>query len=523
MGSTGAIRACKSITLRAKQQKQLVETEIDLMRKLDHPNVLQLYESFFDGERSVYLIIEICSGGSVTDRMEQAKRDKTGGVGLLPEREVKGTLRDMLAALDYCHRRGIIHRDIKPDNLLYVDKSAASRLKVIDFGLSEFLVKIDPMAFKPSSQVGGPRGRAFSTASNAARSRARSRAGSSMNQKDAGPRIGTPHYMAPEIYVDGIYDALVDAFAAGTVLAEMLTGVHPFFTLGRDNLDTITGKILSGAIDYNAPHWRHASPLAKQLCSQLLVVNRNERLDAQAALLHPWLAKKGERDRARGSVFTSLSEFRGYHVLKQAAFRVVSKQLDEPQLTELKRQFEILDSNQDGCISVDELIDGAKRSGVRLSQQEAHEIMQVFDRMMGFSANSEIGYSDFLASLLAGRIKPTVAQLDYVFKRFSPDGGTSGITRSSLRAALTSMSPNAMVYGVPVSCAGEEVTNEDIDEVFAAFGGGQSINFKAFCSMFDAPANQAFRGGPVVSQNVSGTRGTMASVSSHIAHRFSLE
>merc|ERR1719183_2717008 len=137
------------------------------MKQLDHPNVLRLYECYYDGDQSIYLIVELCNGGSLIDRIlyhnRQLKRP-------MSERQSAGYLQQILAALAYCHTLTIVHRDIKPDNLLFVNRKSDSALKVIDFGLSDFMDKIKSAAktvkvsrFKkpePKFEEGDPRNNA---------------------------------------------------------------------------------------------------------------------------------------------------------------------------------------------------------------------------------------------------------------------------------------------------------------------------------------------------------------------------
>merc|ERR1719217_1403767 len=124
---TGQMRACKSITIRDRQQMELIQTEVRLMKELDHPNVLRLYQMYYDGNRNIYLVIELCKGGSLFERVayhtEKLHKPMT-------EAQASRYLRDILAALQYCHDRHIVHRDIKPDNLLFVTRKADSVLKV---------------------------------------------------------------------------------------------------------------------------------------------------------------------------------------------------------------------------------------------------------------------------------------------------------------------------------------------------------------------------------------------------------
>lgn len=461
------IRACKSVKLRSPQQRQLVETEMQLMRKLDHPNVVQIFEAFYDGDRSIYIIIELCSGGPFTERMKVSGQ-------LLSDPQIASGMRDMLTALAYCHNRGVVHRDIKPDNLLYVDNSATSRLKVIDFGLSEFLSKLE--------QTEGNNMVRRKTSIFSRRS--------SSSAAASAPKVGTPHYMAPEIYREGSYPPKVDTFACGVVLAEALTGEHPFFILGKDNLDTIKQKILSGnSIDYNSKVWTRCSPQGRDLAQRLLEPDLQKRWDAQTALRHSWLAQvRKSHSEVWDVVFESLRAFGNYHVLKQAALRVLVRQLDATQLQDMIKQFEILDADGSGSISAEELETGAKRAGISFSRYEVQEILLVFDRMMGRQTlDSEVAYSDFLAALLPfHQVSPTKQQLEYVFRRFNGDSAEQYITRNSLQNALSSLAAKNMPAGVPMSNAGEDVSKQDLDFVFEELGGEHRglISFQAFCSMF---------------------------------------
>jgi len=449
---TGLQRACKALSIRSPRQFELIETEVALMRKLDHPNILRIFESYYDGDRNIYLIIELCSGG------DMQKRIKDASPGAMPEVQVAWALYDTLTALRYCHVKGIIHRDIKPDNLLYTFKDADSPLKVIDFGLSDFLVKIER--------------RATVTAN-------------SKNKSAA--RIGTPHYMAAEVYLEGIYDERVDIFACGVVMAEALTGVHPFFTLGKDNLETIRGKILKGKVDFHAPHWQQVPGPAKDLAKMMLHPDRRHRLDAAGALAHPWILRgrslQSNHEQLQRKVFQCLGRFRNYNVLKQAAFRVLAKQLDDTQLAALQRQFQLLDTDGDGTISVQELLQGAQKCGCQLSHQEAVAIVETFGKdPTNCTQGASVGYSEFLSSLLEVGITLHQPQLWDVFQRFS-DGGQS-ITQQSLLMSLTSMVVQP-TDGVPMSMTGEEVMDHELRQVFVELGGHDGcIDFRSFCSMW---------------------------------------
>jgi len=295
--------------------------------------------------------------------------------------------------------------------------------------------------------------------------------------------------------LEGIYDERVDTFACGVVLAEALTGVHPFFELCKDNLETIRAKILRGKVDFKAVHWESVPVLAKQLAGQLLEPDRRKRFDASQALAHPWLVRNRSLLAAKGAelkrqVFDGLSRFRRYNVLKQAASRVIAKQLDDTHLGALQQQFQLLDADCSGFLSAAELQEGSRCCGRPMELLEVREILQGFDRIQSSSA-AEIYYTDFLAALLEYGIALSEAQLREVYLRFS--SGLEKIHWHSLEAAIRAANPSGIAPGtapppdVPASGIGEDATELELRQVFAELGGSDGcIDFRAFASMWVA-------------------------------------
>ena len=148
------------------------EREARAIARLDHPGCVRILDS---AER--YLVMELLTGETLAARM----RD-----GALPEAEAVRITRGVLAALAHAHARGVLHRDIKPTNVMLV----GARVVLIDFGLA--CIESD----------------AAVTA--------------------AGMCVGSPSYVAPERLLGRGYDARADLYAAGVMLYEMLAGVRPF-------------------------------------------------------------------------------------------------------------------------------------------------------------------------------------------------------------------------------------------------------------------------------------------------------
>jgi len=462
-------RACKVVAIRSRRHFSAVETEAALMRRLDHPHVIALFESYYDGDRNIYLIIELCTGGSLADRIKQNHPTA------IPEAQAGRIARDLFSAVQYCHRRGVVHRDLKTENALFSHGGADAPLKVIDFGLSDFRARL--ARIERTDQSFGVQSRFMC--------------------------IGTPHYMAPEIYASNVYDEKVDAFACGVMLAEMLTGVHPFFELGKDNLQSIREKIVSGAVDYGAAHWKSVDGRAKDLVQKLLLLNRKQRVGADGALQHPWLfamrekACKSDAATVNMEVFSNLESFARWHVLGQAACRVLAHQLDDESLALPRADFRLLDSDSDGAISGRELLEGARHCGLSLEPEILSDLMQSFNRTGSSFGGGEykISWLDFQAANLLRVVTPTTEQLLYVFRRFCDSDGT--ITPDSLQRSLSSFlsvsHPTSPDDYVPVSSDGEVVSKDELDRVFAEAGSftglqglgapARSINFKHFRAM----------------------------------------
>ena len=142
--------------------------EIGIMRNLNHPNVIKLYE-VYEGEFHVYLVLELLKGGELFDRIIKK--------GHYSEKDAAILISKLLWALEYIHERGIMHRDIKPENLILKDDDEYE-IKLADFGLAEKIDKKE-LLFK---------------------------------------RCGTPGYVAPEVLEDKKYDTKVDVYSAGVIL-----------------------------------------------------------------------------------------------------------------------------------------------------------------------------------------------------------------------------------------------------------------------------------------------------------------
>merc|ERR1712190_300547 len=127
--STSAIRAVKTISKAQMKNIDRFKQEIAIMKMMDHPNIIKLFETFED-HRNIYLVMELCTGGELFDRIIDS--------GHFTEVQAAITMQHMFRAIYYMHEQHICHRDLKPENFLFVNKDPIEKctLKVIDFGLA---------------------------------------------------------------------------------------------------------------------------------------------------------------------------------------------------------------------------------------------------------------------------------------------------------------------------------------------------------------------------------------------------
>jgi calcium-dependent protein kinase len=150
-GLNGIVKACihrqtksqfalKRLSKKELKTEKLVQlrVEIDIMIRLNHPNILRLHE-FFETEEELLLILELCTGGELIDRLNEQINQK------FSEPVACRLVLTMLNAIQYCHSNFVIHRDLKLENFLFENRGDDAQLKLIDFGLSQY--------FKPGQML----------------------------------------------------------------------------------------------------------------------------------------------------------------------------------------------------------------------------------------------------------------------------------------------------------------------------------------------------------------------------------
>lgn len=406
--ATGAKRVVKTIQVTNAVQSSLIKQEIELMKKLNHPNILRLHETYHCGYR-IALILELCEGGPLYDRLVTHSSEQ------LNEAQLAIWMQQILSAVCFCHDRGVVHRDIKPENILFVSTAKDSPIKIIDFGLSSTMQRIRDTAAEITPENG-------ESHSGGLLSRMLPKKTQQQRKQRRMQCAGTPHYMAPEM-IRGQYDEKCDIFSVGVILYQMLSGRHPFFVAGLDDRETVKHKILYENPSTDTPEFKTVSPEAIQLVKWMLQKDPKKRCSAREALEHIWIARAGRNrngfsSELTKSVFEGLREWQGQNKLRQAVCLLLAQEMGESEIQELRRKFEAIDLSGDGTITLNELNKCIAHVGVKMREEEIKQVFESLDR----SGTKVIYYTEFISALLSRRVRLEEKQLRNVFARLDTRG-----------------------------------------------------------------------------------------------------
>ncbi|EMS58448.1 Calcium-dependent protein kinase 2 [Triticum urartu] len=381
--ATGKEFACKSIAKRklvTEEDVEDVRREIQIMHHLaGHPNVISIVGAYEDAV-AVHLVMELCAGGELFDRIIQR--------GHYSEKAAAQLARVIIGIVEACHSLGVMHRDLKPENFLFVNQKEDSPLKTIDFGLSIF--------FKP--------GGIYSDV------------------------VGSPYYVAPEVLLKQ-YGCEVDVWSAGVIIYILLSGVPPFWDESEQG---IFEQVLQGDLDFSSEPWPSISKSAKDLVRKILNRDPGKRLTAHEALCHPWVCVDGVApDKPLDSaVLTRLKQFSAMNKLKKMALRVIAENLSEDEIAGLREMFKMLDTDNSGQITLEELKTGLQRVGANLKESEIATLMEAAD----IDNSGSIDYGEFLAATLHLNKVEREDNLFAAFSYFDKDG-SGYITQDELQKA----------------------------------------------------------------------------------------
>ncbi|XP_017891279.1 death-associated protein kinase 3-like isoform X2 [Ceratina calcarata] len=248
--------AAKVVNTAKKEDRRAVEREVEIMRRLQHPRLIQLYDAIDTGKQ-IYVILELIEGGELFERVIDDDF-------VLTERSCAVFMRQICEGIEFVHRQHILHLDLKPENILCLTKEG-NRIKIIDFGLAR---EYDP---KKKLQV----------------------------------LFGTPEFVAPEVVNFDQIGYGTDMWSIGVICYVLLSGLSPF--MGDTDIETMANVTIA-KYDFDHDAFAEISEDAKDFIQCLLVKDKDKRMSASQCKEHRWLAKrqtKQQQQRINQAVLSS--------------------------------------------------------------------------------------------------------------------------------------------------------------------------------------------------------------------------
>ncbi|XP_021565142.1 myosin light chain kinase, smooth muscle isoform X3 [Carlito syrichta] len=236
---TRKIWAGKFFKAYSAKEKENIRQEISIMNCLHHPKLVQCVDAF-EEKANIVMVLEIVSGGELFERIIDEDFELT-------ERECIKYMRQISEGVEYIHKQGIVHLDLKPENIMCVNKTG-TKIKLIDFGLARRLENAGSLKVL----------------------------------------FGTPEFVAPEVINYEPIGYATDMWSIGVICYILVSGLSPFM---GDNDNETLANVTSATWDFDDEAFDEISDDAKDFISNLLKKDMKNRLDCTQCLQHPWLMK----------------------------------------------------------------------------------------------------------------------------------------------------------------------------------------------------------------------------------------
>jgi len=387
-----------------------LRNEVRLMRSsssTNHPNIINVY-AVFEDIRHLHIVMEYCSGGELFEWISSE------GVGRkdFSEKEASKIAKQMLKAVNYLHKIGIAHCDLKPENFLFESKKPGAKLKLIDFGMAKIVHWRKYMK--------------------------------RMN--------GTPYYVAPEV-LQGRYNESCDMWSFGVIIFILVFGFPPFFDpennrSKQSSHNAIYERIKTGftpkvEAGYGAwfPLSQPVSKKCKDFISRLLRTSIADRMTSEEALEHPWIAG----DVARGKLIApkissaiekSVKYFRRNCQLQSEILSVLSNcsYLSSSQIAAVKAAFTKMDTNSDGMVSMEELQHSLQKIDPNITQDDCRTIMLSVDA----NCNGVMDFDELLSARINRKLTSKEERMRKLFGCLDRDGSKT-LTANEIKEAVVSI------------------------------------------------------------------------------------
>ncbi|KAL0104901.1 hypothetical protein PUN28_016505 [Cardiocondyla obscurior] len=242
--------AAKVVNVMKKEDRRAVQREVDIMRRLQHPRLIQLYDAI-DAGKQIYVVLELIDGGELFERVIDDDF-------VLTERSCAIFMRQICEGIEFMHGQKILHLDLKPENILCLTKEG-NRIKIIDFGLAR---EYDP-------------------------------------SKKLQVLFGTPEFVAPEVVNFDQIGFGTDIWSIGVICYVLLSGLSPF--MGDTDIETMANVTIA-KYDFDHEAFAEISEDAKDFIRCLLVKDKEKRMTAAQCREHRWLARKASKPKSEKEI-----------------------------------------------------------------------------------------------------------------------------------------------------------------------------------------------------------------------------
>ena len=377
---TDSVRAMKIINKNSgvtAQEDQEIFNEINILRTLDHPNILKIFE-FYSNKDSYSIVTELCTGGELFQDIIDR--------GPFNENYTAYVMFQIFSAINYCHNMHIVHRDLKPENILIVDrdKNNYPRIKICDFGTSK------------------------------------------MFEKGAVQRklVGSSYYIAPEV-LKKHYDEKCDIWSCGVILYILLSGRPPF---GGENDKEIMDRVSTGKYDLQSNPFNKVSKSCIDLIQKLLIMDPKKRINSQEALNHPWFKENKSKElfnqikdeKILKKLLENLKAYKRESIIQETALAYLVHNF--PQMKDVVnacKLFNQIDVNGDGKINKAELLKGLQ---LKIKSDTLEQDVEQIYSNIDMDNNGYIEYEEFVRAAVSKERFINENVLRFAFRYFDKDG-----------------------------------------------------------------------------------------------------
>jgi calcium-dependent protein kinase len=390
--------------------------EVEIHLSMDHPNIAQV-KDVYESEAAISMVTECCEGGELYASLQEKS--------VYGNAEAAEVTRQMMGVVHHLHERRIVHRDLKLENFLFQEKNPhehmaqyiqnmqdsqhrsnslstdAPQLTLIDFGFARVW---DPSKLMVTA-------------------------------------CGSAEYVSPDVLSGRGYTNKADLWSIGVIVWMLLTGYPPFHGGKKEMMM----KIKAGKPDWShQSRWKNVTQDARDFIEKLLVKESSDRMDASAALRHPWLTTTLQRPyfslTSEGTVL-SMQRYAAGSKLRHAALQLLVRQLDWAETRKLRAAFFSMDKNGKGWISAQDLqsaMEDLEQTSNELPFQLAAAGLENAEELFGAldtNGDQRIYYSEFLAATVQIGATEHKSALKASFARLDADGSGS-VGASDLRRTL---------------------------------------------------------------------------------------